>query len=200
MHLILLQHRNSGDRKHHEEGGSLRRSVDNYHKSEIGTLYINNNNSVSAEVSVAGGGSMSARLIDPVFKSTIDTLTSEYDLSISDVKTKWEISLVPNFNGENITSIVLTPTVFLSADNIHFRFSSTFPGPLNAAVSWFVEVFLKILATFASTLIMQMGHIELMYDVFKNNQDDFTIINAWGTSYKRSSIVVIAEATTCKLD
>ncbi|WP_033693324.1 hypothetical protein [Bacillus cereus] len=143
---------------------------------------------------------MSARLIDPVFKSTIDTLTSEYDLSISDVKTKWEISLVPNFNGENITSIVLTPTVFLSADNIHFRFSSTFPGPLNAAVSWFVEVFLKILATFASTLIMQMGHIELMYDVFKNNQDDFTIINAWGTSYKRSSIVVIAEATTCKLD
>ncbi|PQQ47892.1 WD40 repeat domain-containing protein [Bacillus thuringiensis] len=200
LNTLAAPHRNSGDRVYKEEGGSLRRSVDNYHKSEIGTLYINDNKSVSAEVSVGGGGSLSARLIDPIFKSTISSLTIGYDLSMSHVKTIWDISFVPNFNGENITSVVLTPTVFLSADNIHYKFSSPFPEPLNAAVSWFVEVFLKILATFVSTLIMQMGHIELMFDVFKNSKDDFTITNAWGTSYKRSSIVVIAEATTCKLD
>ncbi|MFY0761011.1 hypothetical protein AB1K32_19510 [Metabacillus dongyingensis] len=199
LNVLIVPRRNSGGRVHREKGGTLRRSADSYHKSEIGTMYINDNDNVIAEVSVGGGGSVSARLIDPIFHSTLMSFTAGHDWSARNVKVRWDISILPNFNGENVTSVVLTPTVFLNAENIHFKFDTSFPGPMNDVLSWFVEVFLKILATIISTTIMQLGNIELIYDLFKNNQDDFNILNAWGTSYKRSSIVVIAEVTTCKL-
>ncbi|WP_242310488.1 hypothetical protein [Bacillus cereus group sp. BfR-BA-01524] len=199
LNTLAMPHRNSGDRIHREAGGDLRRSVNSYHKSEIGTLHINNNNIIAAKVSVSGGGSLSVRHIDPIFKNTLASSTVGYDLSASDVTIKWDISFISNFNDENITSVVLKPTVFLSANNIHYKFSSSLPGSLNTAITWFQEVFLKTLATLISSLIMKLGHIELMYDVFKNDKDSFNIVDAWGISYKDSSIVVIAEATTCRL-
>ncbi|HDR7799668.1 TPA: hypothetical protein QCY03_003466 [Bacillus tropicus] len=200
LNTLAMPHRNSGDRIHREAGGNLRRSVNSYHKSEIGTLHINDNNIIAAKVSVTGGGSLSARLIDPLFRSTIASSTVGYDLSANNVPTKWDISFISNFNDENITSLVLKPTVFLSGENIHYKFSSSLPGSLNNAISWFKEVFLKILATIISSLIMTLGRIELMYDVFKNDQDNFTIVDAWGITYKDSSLVVIAEVTTCNHD
>ncbi|WP_315069252.1 hypothetical protein [uncultured Clostridium sp.] len=196
LNIISVPHRNSGGRCPKEEGGSLRRSVDSYHTTEIAPLNIEDNNTLIAKFSVKGGGSMSARLIGP-FNSTIISLTVGYDLSAEDVKVKWDISILPNYAGENVTSVVLTPTVFLSADNIHYRFNSSFPGPLNDALSWFIEVFLKILATFISSLIISIGRIELIYDVFKRDNDDFNIIDIWITSYKGSSIVFLAEVTNC---
>lgn len=193
-------HRNSGDRTHKEKGGTLYASVDNYHKSEIGTILINDDN-ISADVSVGGGGSLSVGLRDPVFRSKVLRESVGYDLSITDVETIWDLSILSDFTKKGVTSVVLHPTVIINPDNIHFDLITPLPRELNQIMSWIGDVFLKILVTTVSAAIIRVGYMEMIYDIFNNDeQRDFSLLDARGKYYSRSSIVVIAEATACKLE
>jgi len=198
LNILLIPHSNSGDKTGWGEEFkhplfTLRVAADSYHSSTIKPMRIKNNNSMTSDISVGGGGRLSADTFDPLFDYQVDSASVGYDLKVKDVKVVFDI----HFQKRNVISLVLKPTVLLDPDNIDYKFTSSAPSPINLALSWFVKKFLQAVGTAIYTGVMLLANIELIYDVFKKD-NGFYILDAWVKSYNRSSIVFIAEATPCK--
>lgn len=198
LNVLATPHRTSGRRSEKSKGGSLYARVDNYFNTEIGDVQVVRKG-IAAPVSVAGGGSLTAGLRDPILKNDIVKETIGYSMAISDVHTEWSISILSDSPTEGKSSVVLRPTVYINPQKIDVQLETPLPRELNQIMSWMMDWFVTGVIVLVASAIQYVGFMKLMVDVFQYDDrvDNYRIMNVHDIPYPNSSIVIIAEVSAC---
>lgn len=198
LNVLAEPHRNSGFSKSHSEGGGLYYTVKTYSTTQINTLELNNEK-LEAEVTVKGGGGLTAGLRIKKWGVTWLSIKDSVSLHITfkDVKTTWDVSVLSNYPATDITSIVLEPKVMIDEKNIKVELNSHIDRRLDEIVSkaldWAITQSVIVLAT----VIQSFAYIELVYDIYNNENHDYQVSNASSKIFNDSSLIITAQVDAC---
>ncbi|KAB2489632.1 WD40 repeat domain-containing protein [Priestia endophytica] len=196
LNVLATPHRHSGDRRGKTEGVELFWEVDQYFKTEIGTIDIVPGG-LEAPVSVAGGGSLTAGMKEGIFHNEIIRETVGLHMSVRDVKTKWDVAVLNDYPNKGVTSIVLVPRVIIDPKKIDVELETPLPRRVDRVVSAVVDWFITVVILLIVEAIKWVGHMELVFDLYNNEGKSFFLLDAQSSVFENSSIVLMAEVSVC---